>query len=144
MNDNTNWSAYENSVRHKLSLFSVCSTQTNKHTRFFLLSTHPEKLVITPSVFTHLSPPSLSPLSVFHWSFSHWTHHSAFSADKEQPQDDNHIRAHNLFMVLPHISTPFSLLHTNAHTHTHPPSLSLFSLVLCDNINAGILVVMSF
>lgn len=103
---------------------------------FSCLSTHPEKLVITPSVFTHLSPPSLSfsspCLSLI--SLSHWTHHSAFSEDKEQPQDDNHIRAHNLFMALLHISTLVSLSFSCTHAHTHARShsfpLSLFSRTL--------------
>lgn len=103
------------------------------HARSFsCLSTHPEKLVITPSVFTHLSPPSLSfsspCLSLI--SLSHWTHHSAFSEDKEQPQDDNHIRAHNLFMALLHISTLVSLSFSCTHTHTHTLTLTGDAVVM--------------
>lgn len=139
VNNDTDSSAYENSVIHKLSLSQhAVHTNTHTHTLSFL-SSHPEKLVIT--LCLHLSFTTLSPLSVVHWSCSHWTHRSAFSADKAQPQDDNHIRAHNLFMVLPHISTPFFLLHP--HTHRHTRTFSPFPRTLW-YVNTGILVVMSF
>lgn len=131
-NNQTSWSAYE-TAGFESSHF------LGKPFTFSLWSTHPQKLVITRSVFTHLPPPSISVSFIDLPLIGLITLHSLQTKSNRRMTIT---LEHTIYLWLCLI---FQLHYFSlSHRHTHRNLFPLPSLALRDNINAGFLVVMSF